>query len=423
MIGAGLAGLVSALSLQKSGYSVSLLDKRTQVGGLCGTFEMEGFEFVTGCNDFGFGLVNILQELGVEQAFEYKKSFIFYSGSWFNAAIDIKSLWKLRGDWKNMISLVIGIIAQQLSSRPSQTVEAFVDRYTKPGTVNDLAKIIGYFMGVAPYDIFTSYFKLDSQYGYGYTRMACPVGGPQVLSSAIAREFSNHGGQLFLDTCYRRHDKENERFYINAENQQRIINFQADYLVDTTECKFFYPPDTKRGLALSMLCLAVDSKFPYSANTHTLSYYEPNISQWFKALDIGSRPEKFGFHVFKSDLASDDKKNYTLNIYFYLPRGVQQLDDGERNFYCNYLLERLEEMLPGIRQHLLFSRLLTPDDFESMHGLSSRVMPFISRAQKPGNMRDEGGHFCAGHTVYPPGDHAGAAALSGYLVAKSIMSS
>ncbi|EUA93795.1 dehydrogenase domain protein [Mycobacterium ulcerans str. Harvey] len=35
---------------------------------LCGTFTLDGYEFVTGCNDFGGGLVRHLEELGVARS-------------------------------------------------------------------------------------------------------------------------------------------------------------------------------------------------------------------------------------------------------------------------------------------------------------------------------------------------------------------
>jgi hypothetical protein len=85
------------------------------------------------------------------------------------------------------------------------------------------------------------------------------------------------------------------------------------------------------------------------------------------------------------------------------------------------LLDKLENLLPGVQNNLLFSCMITPDDFEAIHGMSSRVTPFISPNSKPKNLPNEQGYYYAGHTVYPPGEHAGAAALSGHLVAKSIL--
>ncbi len=420
VIGAGLAGLVSALSLQKAGLEVTLIDQRAQAGGLCGTFILDNREFVIACNDFGKGLVKLLSELGVNFPFKYKKSSVLYRDEWFNAAPDLKMLWQLRHEWRNVFSLLGGIIAQQLPHREPQSMERFANRLTSAGAVNDLSKLIAYFMGVSPRDIHTSFFGLDGKYNYGYTTMACPAGGPQALVKAIVNVFLQQGGKLLLNTRYIQHRKQGHHFYTDVSNNE-LHTLEADYLVDTREQQSLYPADTKRGLPLSMLCLAIKSDFPYPENTHTLTYLEPDISRWFGQLDQGIQPERFGFHVFKSDLGTNADNTYTLNLYFYLPRGVTQLEAGERTIYSKYLLDRLEKLLPGIKNHLAYNRMLTPDDFVALHGLSSRVMPFVCPHQKPSNTSSEPGLFYAGHTVYPPGEHAGAAALSGALVAQQII--
>ena len=74
ILGAGLSGLVAALHLQAAGRRVILLERREVAGGLCGTHERGGFEFVIACNDFGQGMEREMKALGVAVAFHHKKT-------------------------------------------------------------------------------------------------------------------------------------------------------------------------------------------------------------------------------------------------------------------------------------------------------------------------------------------------------------
>src|SRR5690606_41571603 len=75
---------------------------------------------------------------------------------------------------------------------------------------------------LAPYDIHTSYFRLDSQYGYGYTKMVCPVGGPQVLSSVIAQTFLAQGGKILLETRYQKNQKTDNGYHVEDRKSTRL---------------------------------------------------------------------------------------------------------------------------------------------------------------------------------------------------------
>jgi hypothetical protein len=69
VVGAGLAGMMAALSLAQAGRSVLLVDRRTHPGGRCGTFELDGYRFTIGCNDFGARIVRDLASVGVHVEF------------------------------------------------------------------------------------------------------------------------------------------------------------------------------------------------------------------------------------------------------------------------------------------------------------------------------------------------------------------
>jgi protoporphyrinogen oxidase len=63
ILGAGLAGLISAYELQRRGYSVTLIEKNAEVGGLARTFEQEGFRFDIGGHRFHSNNPTVVQWL------------------------------------------------------------------------------------------------------------------------------------------------------------------------------------------------------------------------------------------------------------------------------------------------------------------------------------------------------------------------
>ena len=46
ILGAGLSGLTTGLHLQAAGRSTVILERRGEAGGLCGTHQLDGYEFV-----------------------------------------------------------------------------------------------------------------------------------------------------------------------------------------------------------------------------------------------------------------------------------------------------------------------------------------------------------------------------------------
>src|SRR5438105_1112876 len=77
VIGSGLAGLTASLHLARAGRRVLVLERLPVAGGLCGTFTLDGYEFVRACNEFGAGLVREFAWLGVPISFRRTRSRLY----------------------------------------------------------------------------------------------------------------------------------------------------------------------------------------------------------------------------------------------------------------------------------------------------------------------------------------------------------
>jgi phytoene dehydrogenase-like protein len=416
IVGAGLSGLIAALYLQRGNLRPTLVERRPTVGGLCGTFEMDGYEFVIACNDFGWGLVDILAELGVPVQFESKKTHVHYAGKRVVLPPGLHTVPALLSDSADWLRLAWGIARRE---RPgARDLGTLIDSILRPSRVADLAKLPAYFMGVPPSDLPTEFFGFDKEFKYSYTKPACPVGGPGVLAETLARCVRERGGTILLEEEVRAVKRGSSGYLVRTARRE----LTSRLVIDTSERGASYPPDCKRGLPISMLCVAVDDSLRFPEGVHTIVHYPPAVADWFSALDRGEQPDEYGFHLFCSHLPRRGP-HYTFNVYFYLPRGLERVDEAQETAIRSYLVDRIEPLLPGFRRALKYARLVDPRGFVERHSLSSRVMPYVlpPGTEKPPNVDPVTGIFHAGHTVHPPGEHAGAAVLSGRLTAERVI--
>jgi phytoene dehydrogenase-like protein len=413
IVGAGLSGLIAALYLERAGHRPTLVERRPAAGGLCGTFEMDGYEFVIACNDFGWGFAEMLAELDVPVKFESKKTHVHYAGKRVVLPPGLHSLPALLSDSSEWLRLAWGLARRKQST--AGDLGSLIDSILPPSRVADLAKLPAYLMGVPPSDLSTEFFGLDKEFKYAYTKPACPVGGPGVLADALARCVRERGGTILLEEEARSTERGDSGYRVRTSNRE----LHSRLVIDTRERTSAYPPNCKRGLPISMLCVAVDESLEFPEGVHTVVHYPPGVAEWFAALDRGETPPEYGFHLFCSALPRRGP-HYTINVYFYLPRGVESVDQDRAAALRAYLVERIEPLLPGFTAALRYARIVDPRAFAERHALSSRVMPYVvpPGSEKPHNVDPVSGIFYAGHTVYPPGEHAGAAALSGKVTAQ-----
>lgn len=419
VVGAGLGGLSSALHLQKAGLRVALLEQHQRMGGLCGTHWHQGREYVIACNDFGTAMPKWLQEVGVRLPFRKYSTRIHYGGRCFSLPTDMHSILQLLPHAADLWRYIRGQkAARRENYKKYKTLGDLVDETVRHPMMADLLKIPGYLMGVSPNRLRLDTLNHEFEFGYGYVQPMTPEGGPQALADAMANKIREHGS-IMLGT----------RFIQATDTQaglKRIQTSRGDmlcrYLVSSIADESDYPNNFARGLPLAMYWLAIDKSFNYPAGIHTCMHYPRGVSNWFGALEAGSLPSDFGFHVFKSDLAAASDC-YTMNLYFYLPQGETTPTQDTVKRAEQYLFSNLERMLPGITAAMRERHFVSPDQFVAIHGMSSRVLPVITPVgfPKPDNYHAASDTYRAGASYYPPGDHASAAMLSGRIVAEKIL--
>lgn len=416
IVGCGLSGLVAGLLLQRQGHEVIILERRASYGGLCGTFEMDGYEFVIACNDFGQGMVRTLEELEVPVRFEHKKTRIHSQDKVYELPLGLGAARRLVREAPDLLRFLLGLRRALRTGEGPHDLGSFVDGAVHGARARDLLKLPAYLMGVCPEDLPLSALRDEVRFEYGYSKPATPVGGPQVLADALAARFLERGKILLSTEC----------LGVHRQGEQQLVETSAGPLLaravlSTAGWQQPVPEGCKPGLPMSMLCLVVSKELTWPRAVHTLVHLPPGVSEWSGRLDEGQAVLESGFHLFRSELP-ERPGHYTFNACFYLPRGVEEPSEALARYVREYILSRAERMLPGLRSALVYERLLSPRAFRERHGLSSRVMPLIlpPGVERAPNHDERSDLYHAGGGASPPGDHAGAAILSARYAAELI---
>lgn len=415
VIGSGISGLTAALYLQKKGMQTLVLERHAMPGGLCGTFTLDGFKFVIGCNDFGYGIVKILEELGVDIDFSTPKARFQFGDQVINIPPDGSAVLKLARRLPGLVSIM-----WHARRNPQQSLGHLVDEHVRDPLLADLVCLPVNGMMRSPDDVTVAEVvaNFSRELDYGYEKSCTPVGGPRALIAAMVRRFESLGGEMrFGCECLevqRVGDDQRVRTSHGSLRARTVLSSQGRWQQ--------FPPGTKPGIEVAMLLLAVDKSFSYPPGYHTLAWFQPGIAQQLRVLDAADplpaepRPS---FHIFRSDLP-EQPDHFTLNALIPLPRGLRDPSMAQRTALSEHVLHTLDGSLPGFRRALIYQRFLSPAEYESRLGLRcapSRYVPPKGSKKLPSYDADSNMYFL-GTSVDPPGEHAGAASRSGKLAAQ-----
>lgn len=415
IVGGGISGLTAGLYLQRAGIKTLILERRAVAGGLCGTFTLDGYEFVTGCNDFGEGLARELSTLGVQIEFLTPKTAFYLGDHKINLPLDWPTILTLG---RRVPRLLFPLL--KACQHPQQTAGQLIDRFVRDQLVADLACLPAYGMMRSPNDVTIADLRENfaRKIEYGYQTSCTPVDGPRAMIDAMVRRFELLGGQLRLK-C--------ECTEVQNHGAEKLVRTSAgtvhSSIVLSSEGRWSdYPTGTKRGLEVALLLLAVHKRLRYPRGYHTIGFFQPGIAEELRHLDAGLPMSRTSFHIFRSDLPGR-ADHYTMNAVIPMPRGERDPSQEKRSTLSKHVLSTLETRLPGFNQSLLYRRFLSPAEYESVLALRSAPSPYVAPpgSRKLASYDPERNVIFLGTSVGPPGEHAGAAVRSGRLAAQLAM--
>jgi len=420
IVGGGLSGLLAGIYCQQKGLSTVIIDRRDVLGGLCGTFWSEGYEFVIGCNDFGSSVRTWFEQLGVDCDFLNPKTRFFYDDGIVTLPPDAKTIISLLGFLPDIFRIFYSL---NIKKMPIKSLAELVDQCVKNPKFAQIILTLACPLALTPDKVYLSLIKnnFSKKYNYGYDKPVIPRGGPGEMAKQLEKRFVGLGGEVILgESCQvlPAGSRVNTPISVIRTDKQ---DYHCGDIISSMGRYDEYPEQFSPGLSLCTFHLAVKKELVYPEGFHTLVHVPSGIATWMGELNNGQFPKEFTFNIFCSDLP--EKKNYyTINIYFLSPRNCDELTPIQKAEITDYIFNKAERIIPGLKKHVIYQLMLDPKGFKDRHGLSSRVAPFILPEDfiKPGHC-DSSGIYHIGNTVYPPGEHAGGAMLSGLTVAKEVV--
>ncbi len=418
IIGSGLAGLVAGLNLQMDGYKVLIIDKRDVPGGLCGTKIIDGYEFTIACNDFGLGMEREMKKLEVPVKFHKPKNLFVFEHGKYQIPMNLPTIWNLIPHLRDIFRLLKAFRNNKQGKR-YEYLGSILNEKIKSSKFKDSLGLIIYALGIPSSEIRINAIKeeFSKEFNYGYHQPITPIGGPKVLIDKMVKKIEDMGGDILLETECINIEKENNLKKVVTNND----SCYSKYVISSQGRWNQYPTNFKTGTAVSMFYIAVKKTLQYPKNIHTLAYLPPKVDKWLSDINKGEFPPEFGFHLFKNDLP-EKPDHYTINIYFFLPRGMENPDTKYVEQAEKYIFTKAEKLLPGLNDSILYKKFLSPSDFIDLHGLSSRITEYVMKAgfQKPDIYDPETDIYYIGNSVFPPGEHSGGAILSGAMAVEMI---
>lgn len=422
VIGAGVAGLASAIRLQKLGYQVHIYEKNDKVGGKMHqikgggyTFDLgptivmmidvyrEIFEFagknpddyipsekVEPMMDLVFSkektmefstdlvkLMKMLEGISKEDAQGYLE-FLASIYKRYNIAMDhfLSRSFRKWTDFYNPKSLWNGLRLKTFNDAYSE-----IGKYVKD---EDLKKSLAFqtlYIGISPYQgpsLYTIIPMIELFYGVEFIK-----GGMYSLAKGMEKLFLELGGQISLET-------EVKEIVIEGKEAKGIIVegefIESDYLVCGADfpyaMKHLIKDENKRGkytdkkideMEYSCSCflmyLGIDKKIG-AKSLHTIHFakdFQKNIDDIFK---YGKLPEDPSYYIYvpslyDESLAPDGKEAVYVLVPVPDTSMYSRWDEHQVQSYKKLIIDKIqnETEFTDLGDHIEFETFMTPNDF------------------------------------------------------------
>jgi len=426
VIGAGVAGLASAIRLQHAGYQVELFEKESMAGGKMHRIQQDGYQFDLGptivmmpdlykeifylCgkdpDDYipmerldpmysvYFGdkpqdhyeisaelskLMEVFEGISEDDAagfLEYLQ--VIYKRFLVAKEHFLQKPFRKPSDFYNL-----SVLKQGLKLKTFDTADAFMSKYIKDERLKQMISFQTLYIGVSPYSgpsLYTMIPMIEFLYGVWFIK-----GGMYTMASSLERLFLELGGKVHYNTPVEEIVIENRvakgiqvagKF---IESDYVMCNADFPYamknLVKDVPSKGKYTDKKIDNMKYSCSCflmyLGMDKKYEEVKTAHNFIFNE-KLRENLDDIFTGKKLEEASFYVYigsKLDpsLAPEGKDG----LYILVPvsdRSCSQYDWDEETIqhYRHYVLEALKKVkgFENVENEIVSESFMTPKDFE-----------------------------------------------------------
>lgn len=399
VIGAGIGGLTCGCYLAKSGMDVLIVEQHFKPGGCCTSFTRKGFSFDAGGHFIGsfrekgamrkilneLDIINEIQLLKVESADHviFPEYDIVIKSNFDDTVLTLQREFPKEAD---NISIFIEKVKSFRYTHSylysNMTFKDILDKHFSDEKLKAFFDILLLYIGVTSKDVSAisaivlyREFILDGGY--------YPKGGMQNFSDALANSFKKVGGTFLFSQEVTKilHEKGSVKgvSLVNGdiiECNQVISNADAkktySELIDIREINSDISIEFLKKLDEMIpsvshfnVYLGIDKKAVCDIKERCNIWYVPKYNTRDIMDDMINDPySKEGFiHIafpsfYDSDLAPDGCECMFLTVL--VPFMSKEFWDREKQIFADILIERAENVIPGLKKHILYKETSTP---------------------------------------------------------------
>lgn len=427
VIGAGTAGLASAIRLKTLGYDVDIYEKNGQVGGRMYQFSDQGFSFDVGPTIvmmpelykevFEFSGVDASKYLDMKLLDPMNRVY-FSDGSFFDISSDLTKLIKQletfgEEDAKGYMAYLSDVyerylrakkhflnrsyrrpleffniksLIQVLKLRTVSSAYRSISSFVKDEKLRQALSFQTLYIGMSPYNgpsIYTIIPMVELFYGVWYIK-----GGMYQMARAMEKRFLELGGKIYFNQSVDEILIKDKKAYGIKVGDKDItydaILSNADfpwtmkYLIKDETLKGKYKSEKIDRLKYStsgfIIYLGLDKK--YETNVHAIRFakdFKKNIADLFESII----PEDPSFYMYSPSQIDDSiapQGKESLYVLVPVPSLHQNdivWDDTLKTKYFHKILNMISEVegFNDIKDHIEVSHIYTPHDFDNQFNL------------------------------------------------------